>query len=175
MPAADADNPAENGGMGAIVHMRRPFAVQFEPVRDEPAHLRVEAKVLDVADRLAVAGPPVQPRVPPACGQRPSTGSHGPAGRARQLGQPVALWPSGPAGGATAQRTPSPSELSSSPYTTSTPRRPQAVSHSRFEDRASVRAPTAKSTTRHDRARSLWIRNRVTTPRPLLTFSGTEG
>ena len=80
MPAADADNPAENGGMGAIVHMRRPFAVQFEPVRDEPAHLRVEAEVLDVADRLAVPGPPVKPRVPPACGQRARTVATGQRG-----------------------------------------------------------------------------------------------
>ena len=117
--------------MGAIVHVRRPFAVQFEPVRDEPAHLRVKAKVLDVADRPVVAGPPVQPRVPPPYGQRASTGSHGPAGRARQLGQPAALWPSGPAAGATAQPTPSPSEHSSSPYTTSTRRRPQAVCRNR--------------------------------------------
>ena len=53
MPAADADNPAENGGIGPIGHVGRPFAVQFEPVRDEPAHLRVEAEVLDVADRLS--------------------------------------------------------------------------------------------------------------------------
>ena len=60
--------------------MRRPFAVQFEPVRDEPAHLRVEAEVLDVADRPVVAGPAVQPRVPPASGQRSSTVATGQRG-----------------------------------------------------------------------------------------------
>ena len=80
MPAADADDAAENGGVGAIVHVRRPFAVQFEPVRDEPAHLRVEADVLDVADRLAVAGPAVQPRMPPAAGQRASAVATGQRG-----------------------------------------------------------------------------------------------
>ena len=59
MPAADADNSPENGGIRAIVHVRRPFAVQFEPVGDEPAHLRVEAEVLNIGDRLGVAGPAV--------------------------------------------------------------------------------------------------------------------
>jgi hypothetical protein len=80
MPAADADKSPENGGMGAIVHVRRPFAVQFEPVRDEPADLRVEAEVLNVADRLAVARPAAQPRVPPASGQRASTVATGQRG-----------------------------------------------------------------------------------------------
>ena len=61
VPAADADNAAENGGIGPMVQVGRPLAVQFEPVRDEPAHLRIEAEVLNVAGRLTVAGPSVQP------------------------------------------------------------------------------------------------------------------
>ena len=69
MSAADADEAAEYGGVGAIVHVRRPFTVQLEPVRDEPAHLRIKPDVLDVADGFAMAWPAVQPRMAPATGQ----------------------------------------------------------------------------------------------------------
>jgi hypothetical protein len=86
MPAADAQDAAENGRVGAIVHVRRPLTVQLKPIRDEPAHLRIEADVLDIADRLAMAGPAVQPRMPPAVGQRAGAVAPGQRGAGSAVG-----------------------------------------------------------------------------------------
>ena len=71
VPAAEADNSPENGSIGAIVQVHRPFAVQFEPIRDEPAHLRVEAEVLDVADRPFRSQASRATTSAPASGRRP--------------------------------------------------------------------------------------------------------